>query len=96
MIDSQPKLLVKNLFRLKRSLPEFSFDKFFANETNETNETPIKIKPKILKIVCLLILNFKNGNLIKDLLLAIIIILLIASLKINRYQQLYHTSSPVG
>ena len=35
-------------------------------------EIPIKINPQILKIVCLLILNLRNGILINDLLLAIV------------------------
>ncbi|VVA44084.1 hypothetical protein CANDROIZ_40050 [Candidatus Roizmanbacteria bacterium] len=51
--------------------------KLFIKEIREIKPEPKIMKPKIFKIVPLLILIFKNGNLNKDLRLAIFFIVTI-------------------
>ena len=84
-IDRVPNLKIRKLLTENNSRPFSSEEKFLANDSNSTKATPISKKPITLKIVFLLILNLRNGNLINDRRLAIINFIVMKSKpKINK------------
>src|SRR3989344_2718951 len=72
IIAKPPNLAIKTLLSLSRILPSETAKKFFKYAINNTSAAPIRRKPKILKIVCLFIFNFRKGILNNDFLLAIV------------------------
>lgn len=70
-IDIKPNFPVRSELTLKSSLPFDPAEKFFINENVKTRAEATIKNPNILNIVCLFILNLKNGSLTKDFRLAI-------------------------